>query len=41
MISSEATIEDYGIAIHELDTSPTVNAHPDPLGGLERYPHDH
>ena len=44
---SGITIEDCGIAIHELGTSPTVNTHPDPLGGdeskrpiLQRYLHD-
>ncbi|KAF8816895.1 hypothetical protein BYT27DRAFT_7205264 [Phlegmacium glaucopus] len=41
------TIEDCGIAIHELGTNPIVNAQPDPLGGdeskrpiLQRYLHD-
>ena len=41
------TIEDCGIAIHELGTNATINAQPDPLGGdeskrpiLQRYLHD-
>ena len=41
------TIEDCGIAIHELSTSATANPQPDPLGGdeskrpiLQRYLHD-
>ena len=41
------TIEDCGIAVHELGANATVNAQPDPLGGdeskrpiLQRYLHD-
>ena len=41
------TIEDCGIAVHELGANPTANVQPDPLGGdeskrpiLQRYLHD-
>jgi hypothetical protein len=41
------TIEDCGIAVHELGANPTATAQPDPLGGdeskrpiLQRYLHD-